>query len=833
MAAMNRHFYAPPKWFCLAAAILLKLSAPAWPQNAPIEFREGLVVGAGPGLGRSALPVDVVPDLVAGLAATPRPGDKLALPVGRTAQWTAVKATADGSFSNRGPGGGYFLFTFTLEKPATMLLEASGDSAAYINGRVRAGDPYGYGYLRLPVALNVGENRLLLAGGRGKLKVRILPVRSPAMLDTPDATLPDVLTNDRGALLGAVVLINATAHPLDGLRLIARAAGASDAESTDVPSVAPLTIRKIPFSFRVPSVLSADKLDVRLELQKPGADPGAPALDTATVTLRVRKPDEVYKRTFVSRIDGSVQYYAVNPSRKPSNDNLLVLSLHGAGVEALGQAQAYGGKDWATLVAPTNRRPYGFDWEDVGRLDALEVLDIAEKTVPHDPRRVVLTGHSMGGHGTWHVGLTFPDRFAAIGPSAGWSSFSSYVNRRGATTRPASPADAMFRRAVAASDTLSLIRNSLWEDVYILHGDADDNVPVREARLMRDALAPFNHRLTYHEQKGAGHWWGSPCVDWPPMFDMFAKARLPIPGDLNAVEFVTANPAASGRCYWATIEQQIQPLRPSSINLNRDSNRVSGSTVNLAMLTLDPAMMGVAVRQVDLDGQNVLIPHDRKASDMLVLARRDGSWSLAHGLDPAQKSSHRGGPFKQAFANRMMLVYGTAGAAAENAAAYDAARYFSEALDYRGNGAVDIVADANFDATATADRNVILFGNADTNLAWPKLLASCPIRVNRGSVQVGDRRLAGSDLGVLVVYPRSGSDVALVAAVSGAGPAAMSRVGRLPLLTSGIGYPDWCVITLADRPDAAPAARAAGFFANDWSIAPDDSVFVAANRNEN
>jgi len=27
------------------------------------------------------------------------------------------------------------------------------------------------------------------------------------------------------------------------------------------------------------------------------------------------------------------------------------------------------------LVAPTNRRPYGYDWEDWGRADALEVLE--------------------------------------------------------------------------------------------------------------------------------------------------------------------------------------------------------------------------------------------------------------------------------------------------------------------------------------------------------------------------------------------------------------------------------------------------------------------------
>src|SRR5207249_1249684 len=83
------------------------------------------------------------------------------------------------------------------------------------------------------------------------------------------------------------------------------------------------------------------------------------------------------------------------------------------GVEAQGQADAYASKPWGHLVAPTNRRPFGFDWEDWGRLDALEVLDHAQQLLQTDPQRTYLTGHSMGGHGAWQVGATYPDRFAA------------------------------------------------------------------------------------------------------------------------------------------------------------------------------------------------------------------------------------------------------------------------------------------------------------------------------------------------------------------------------------------------------------------------------------
>src|SRR5262249_21134437 len=189
------------------------------------------------------------------------------------------------------------------------------------------------------------------------------------------------------------------------------------------------------------------------------------------------------------------------------------------------------------LVAPTNRRPFGFDWEDWGRLDALEVLDLAQKQLKTDPQHTYLTGHSMGGHGVWHVGATFPDRFAALGPSAGWISFWSYAGGR----RVANP-DALqelLQRANSPSDTLALARNYLHHGVYVLHGDADDNVPVAQARQIVQHLSGFHRDFVLHEQPKAGHWWdvsdepGTDCVDWAPMFDFFARHVLPPPDSVR------------------------------------------------------------------------------------------------------------------------------------------------------------------------------------------------------------------------------------------------------------------------------------------------------------
>ncbi|MFM8724356.1 MAG: prolyl oligopeptidase family serine peptidase, partial [Planctomycetaceae bacterium] len=44
-----------------------------------------------------------------------------------------------------------------------------------------------------------------------------------------------------------------------------------------------------------------------------------------------------------------------------------------------------------------------------------------------DPDRVVLKGFSMGGAGTWHLGLHHPDRWTAIQPGAGFTNTIGYA----------------------------------------------------------------------------------------------------------------------------------------------------------------------------------------------------------------------------------------------------------------------------------------------------------------------------------------------------------------------------------------------------------------------
>ena len=747
----------------------------------PIEIREAIALDAVGG-GRSPVPNDPILDRLAVGTYEPQAGDKLG-----DRQWKKVQADGEGWL----PAQGYLLATVDLPADATMGLQATGDSLVYVNGVPRAGAPYETDAVHLPVHLVRGHNTLLFLAGRGRMKARLVPLAKDLSLDLADTTLPDATPGDHD-LLGGIVVLNG-GEAKKGLRMRVLLPDGRSRESA-LPPLLGESVRKVPIALPMPYAFNGSTLPLKLELRD-----GKTVLDAGEITLRVRQPGDILRRTFVSDVDGSVQYYVVNPAIRPGPTNVLALTLHGASVEAQNQAQAYRPKEDVTLVAPTNRRPFGFDWEEIGRVDALEVLSIAERTIPHDPARVVLTGHSMGGHGTWSIGSLYPDRFAAVAPSAGWISWWTYGN--GWNPAPGDAAGAMLRRAMNPLDPLPRLTNTLAQGIYILHGDADDNVPVTEARTMRDALTKLGHPdLTYHEEPGAGHWWGDQAVDYPGLFALLRKRRLD--SDPAAIDFTTPAPYVSAKAWWATVDAVTEQGLPARIKLERKDAAVEGTTENVARLTLERPL-----RTLLLDGQRVSV---NGGSGKVTFLNEGGRWR--EGVSPkGVKTPEAMGPFKAVLAHKVAFAVPTGGTREENADALHHARYDAETLYSRGNGGVDVIADTELLKGGFERRNVILYGNADTNRAWGRLLRDSPVVVRRGMVSVGGKIVRGDDLGVLLVRPKPGAEDCLVAALASTGHAGAVRLVRTGLLAPAAAYPDWTIL-------GTKGLLGAGFFGNDWSL---------------
>ena len=805
----------------LISPLLLPLPAAAAPRT-PVELESALVIGPPGEFRREPLHTDAVEaQVVAGTFRWPAAGDRLNLADGSVKVWNEIVADEKGDLRGEDLRGGYAAWTAWSDERRVALLEAKGHSAVLVDGQWRMGDHYGFGWLSTPVQLRKGANHFLFrVGRRGALSASLLPVADAPLLDERDATLPDLVTGRRSRELGALIVVNASSEPREGLTLSASCNGAP-AVGGRVPWLPPLSAMKVPFAFDANAPMAAGKVPLQVRL----LDGTGAVVGTADFELAVQEPTEPRKVTFFSEVDGSVQYYGLQP-RWPESElpgpPALVLSTHGAGVQGFGQARSYAAKSWAHVVAPTNRRRYGFDWEDWGRWDAMEALAHARETLRTDPRRQYLTGHSMGGHGAWHLGVTFPDQWAVVGPSAGWISFRSYANSE--AVEHASPAAEILDRAWRASDTETLAANLDALGVYVLHGADDDNVPATEARRMKELLEGREHPdFHYHEEPGKGHWWnlnsepGSDCVDWAPLFDLMA--RRAIPEAPRSVRFVTAHPAVSSRSHWAEILTAQRAFEFARIDLRHDpvERRFAGTTENVHRLALDLSVLrGEGPVKVELDGRAFETP--QPAGERLVLERRGEDWVTLSGVPLNEKRPARCGPFREAFRNRALLVFGTRGTRDENAWALARARLDQESFRYRGNGSFEVLPDTAFRPEEHPDRNVILYGGRHVNAAWDALLADSPVVVERERVRVGARSLKGEDLAVLFVRPRPDSEIASVGVVAGTGLPGARLTDRIPYFVSGIAFPDLTVLDSSCLSAREAGLRAAAFFGPDWSL---------------
>jgi len=551
--------------------------------------------------------------------------------------------------------------------------------------------------------------------------------------------------------------------------------------------------------------LAADAVTQMTFVLSPKAPIAAQDAGSFAVTLRLESPSWVrdyettvdltvvdqgarYRQTRISTVDGSTQYHAVMPPvgwpPNPMESYGLILSLHGAGVEASGQAAAYSPKDWAFLIAPTNRRPFGFDWEEWGRLDALEALDHAMATLPIDPTRVHLTGHSMGGHGSWHVGVHHAGRFGVVAPSAGWISFDLY-------TGPAPPTG-MVGRARAHSQTLDFVDNLRDNAVYIIHGDADDNVPVSHAQQMFATLQPIVSELTYHEEPGAGHWWdldpaeeGADCVDWDPMLEvMRTRNREVTPLDFH---FSSSAPWVSSEHSFLRVLSATSPLESFTADATSSGNgtHVDLVTQNVRGLEVEmQPLFDAGVTSITVDGDSHTVTP---------------TGVLDHGLT-AGKHPTQYGPLNQLFHRRFCFVYDGSGPAVYRHYAAFLLSYWS----IIGNGHGCAVSLADVTPALADERNLIYLGVPMADIANS---GDLPFSWDADGVTLNGTTHPDSALAFL--YPDGEKLAGFIVAAAGA---EHNLYGFVPF-SSRSGMPDYFVW-------GNGSLIASGFFDGAWQVDP-------------
>ena len=698
--------------------------------------------------------------------------------------WQALELDVEGRVPDFGRGIAYVGAKITVDAPTRIVAQLDRVLELYVNGVRQPGDVYGNGRMRLPIQLKAGNNAVAMRtyGARGAPVIRLWQTPDEIVFNTADLTAPMPRIGDANTQYVGVAVVNLTAAAATDLR--ARVVESDVWTATEIrwPGIAPNAVSQIGFELTPKGPIDVERPPE--DAEEPARIPVTIELTSADLAFTYQHTIQLdvsfegaYRRTFRSPTDNSIQFYGVQPPPDPVEGEALglVLSLHGAGVGGLGQARAYSAKDWSYLIAPTNRRPFGFDWEEWGRLNGLNALADAMTVFPIDETRVHVTGHSMGGHGTWHFGVHDAGRFAVVGPSAGWESFYSY----GGAQRAGGP----FGRARAHSDTLQYLSNLADKAVYIIHGDADDNVPVSEGRNMRDAVGAVTDDLGYHEQPGAGHWWdgeaspGADCVDWPPLFELMQN-RTVDPWTLE-FDFVSPSPAYNPTRSYATVASVSTADRDFRLTSARMDDQVVLVTDNVRSLVLDgDRLMGLGVTEVVVDGMAQAV----MAGSMYV--------GPASGKRPDVQ-----GPFNQAFHRPFCFIYPD-----EAPKMAELAAFMTSQWALIGNGhACSLPASALTDDVA-ADWNLIHLGRAPEDIG-----ADVAFMPDADGVTLNGDRFEDSAL----MYVFDAGD-RLNASLSAADGFEYLLYRVIPF-SSRAGLPDYLVWS-------DDGGQAAGFFGPDWQL---------------
>lgn len=206
-------------------------------------------------------------------------------------------------------------------------------------------------------------------------------------------------------------------------------------------------------------------------------------------------------------VRGVKQPYAlyVPKTYKPERAYPLILCLHGAGFTGEAYLDRWMPRLDENYILACPSVSMGAWWTRYGEDLVLQVLQDVQTRYHVDPDRILLTGMSNGGIGTWIIGMHYADRFAGIAPMA------SGID------------DVLF----------PFVENLAHTPVYIIHGAQDQVMPVQLSRdlvkeMQRRGIPHYYREHQWVHPHAGGHFF--PKQELPDLvtwFDGLRREKLP------------------------------------------------------------------------------------------------------------------------------------------------------------------------------------------------------------------------------------------------------------------------------------------------------------------
>jgi predicted esterase len=517
------------------------------------------------------------------------------------------------------------------------------------------------------------------------------------------------------------------------------------------------------------------------------------------------QPGQKTVRAYRSRIDDSIQPYALTlPADAENKRYPLHVVLHGRDSNLTETSFLYRHRDKAApagldhvVLEVYGRGNNAYRW--AGETDVWEAIEDARKK--YDAMLtadIVLRGFSMGGAGTWHIGLHHPDRFRVIGPGAGFTVTKGYAKNLNLTP--------VQERTLTIYDAVNYAENAAMVPVVAYSG-ADDPQKAAADNIER-ALDKLGLKMTHLIAPKTKH-------VIPPEYQkkllaeyakQVAKERTS-PDKITFVTYTLKYPS----CHWVTITGLEKHYDQARIEADRTGDRIVVQTKNVRRLLLPNKDLTIDGTKLDARGMAKTIELEKIA----------GNWRYAGRPQPREKKPGLTGPIDDAFTESFLCVRGTGTAWSPALAAYADAELerFQKNWTKYMRGDLRIKDDKDVTREDMMMNNLILFGDPGSNSVLAKLMPRMPVKWSKESFNLLGKDYSTKDQVPVLITPNPLNLNGYVVLNSGHTFHEDAFKGTNALLYPRLG--DYAILRVTDakKPLSAEVVTS-GLFDELWGFAP-------------
>jgi dienelactone hydrolase len=457
-------------------------------------------------------------------------------------------------------------------------------------------------------------------------------------------------------------------------------------------------------------------------------------------------------RAYISPVDGSVQPYGlIIPEQYSGRPVRLDLVMHGKGATLNevsfiaaheGSQPVPAGQDFITLEVFGRTNP-GYRW--AGEADVFEALASVRRRYNIDPKRIVLRGFSMGGHGAWHIGLHYPGMWAATEAGAGFTETVKYAKLDNLPP---------YQQAVLhIYDAVDYSLNAFDAPIIGYGGEIDPQL--QASTNIREQLTAEG----FHFEQGPYRWTTSDLralfligpntphrfhPDSKKVSDEYIEKALETAGQVPShLRFVTYT-TRYDRCYWITVEGLDKTYERADVDATKVGKQFTVSTKNVSRLKL--AGSGA----FEIDGQKIA----SGAADT-EFEKKSGKWRVANGAASLQKTHGLQGPIDDAFMGPFLCVRPTGDAwnpAAQQYGRQTLDRFTAEFAKWM-RGDPRVKDDRDISQSDIGAFNLVLFGDPGSNSLMAQVVGKLPIRWSKTEIAMAGQKFSAADHIPVLIYP--------------------------------------------------------------------------------